>query len=131
MSPKSSNRSNCPVNTELEPLLEAIRSRYALLTDEQCMRRVFLNRLRNLGRFGNEPVDYEAPVDAELPKELEIGFAVCHPECGNQAFVVVDEMAALRVKRGLEHALGDAPARRGVPLLFRPGNGIAVDDEEQ
>ena len=26
----------------------------------------------------------------ELPKELEVGFAVCHPECGNQALVVLE-----------------------------------------
>jgi len=48
-----------------------------------------------------------------------------------EAFVVVDEIVAPRVKRGLEQMLGDAPARRGVPLLFRPENGMFVDDEEQ
>lgn len=90
MCPKSSNKSYCPADGEIESLIEAIRQRYAVLTDEQCMRRVFLNRLRNLGRFGAEPVDYRQPDEAELPKELEIGFAVCHPECGNQAFVVID-----------------------------------------
>lgn len=48
-----------------------------------------------------------------------------------EAFVVVDEIVAPRVKRGLEQMVGDAPARRGVPLLFRPENGMFVDDEEQ
>lgn len=90
MSPKSSNKHYCPADAEIEPLLEAIRQRYVQLTDAQCMRRVFLNRLRNLGRFGDEPVDYLPPPEAELPKELEIGYAVCHPECGNQAFLVVE-----------------------------------------
>jgi hypothetical protein len=90
VSPKSSNKRSCPADGEIESFLDAIRQRYALLTDEQCMRRVFLNRLRNMGRFGDEPVDYREPAEMELPKELEIGFAVCHPECGNQAFVVID-----------------------------------------
>ncbi len=88
MCPKKSNL--CPPNGELEPLLEAIRQRFAQLTDEKCQRRIFLNRLRTMASFGAEPLDYVEPQDAELPKELEVGFAVCHPECGNQAFVVVE-----------------------------------------
>lgn len=68
----------------------AIRRRYAELSDAQCGKRIFINRLRSLGRFDAEPNDYPVPATAELPKELEIGFAVCHPECGNQAFVVID-----------------------------------------
>lgn len=88
MSPKSSN--SCAANDGLEEALAAVRQRYAELTDAQCGRRIFLNRLRSLGRFDAEPNDYETPAAAELPKELEIAFAVCHPECGNQAFVVVD-----------------------------------------
>ncbi len=88
MCPQKSNM--CPTNDELEPLLEAIRQRFSRLTDEKCHRRIFLNRLRTLTSFGAEPLDYVEPQDAELPKELEIGFAVCHPECGNQAFVVIE-----------------------------------------
>lgn len=87
----SSDPSNiCPTNGDVESLLEAIRQRFFQLTDGDCQRRVFLNRLRTLGRFDAEPVDYQEPDVAELPKELEIGFAVCHPECGNQAFVVIE-----------------------------------------
>lgn len=88
MSPKSSN--SCPVDDGLEELIDDIRKRYSQLTDERCQRRLFLNRLRNLTRFGAEPVDYVAPEGVELPRELEIGLAVCHPECGNQALVVVE-----------------------------------------
>lgn len=89
MHPESLNK-NCPTHADLEPLLEAIRKRFTQLTDDKCQRRLFLNHLRTLAKFGAEPVDYEEPEGAELPKELEIGFAVCHPECGNQAFVVID-----------------------------------------
>lgn len=88
MSPKSSN--SCSPNGELEPLIEAIRRRFSELTDERCQRRLFLNRLRNLARFGAEPMDYPEPQGVELPKELEVALAVCHPECGNQALVVVE-----------------------------------------
>jgi hypothetical protein len=80
----------CPPHLEIEPLLEAVRQRFSQLNDGECQRRVFLNRLRTLGCFDAEPVDYQEPEVAELPKELEIGFAVCHPECGNQAFVVIE-----------------------------------------
>ena len=80
----------CSMNGELEPLLEAISKRFAQLTDDKCQRRIFLNHLRTLSLFGAEPVDYEEPEVTEMPKELEIAFAVCHPECGNQAFVVIE-----------------------------------------
>lgn len=80
----------CYPHDELEPLLEAIRRRFTQLTDDRCQRRVFINHLNTMACFGAEPVDYEEPEEAELPKELEIGFAVCHPACGNQAFVVID-----------------------------------------
>jgi hypothetical protein len=88
VSPKSSN--SCPVDGELEPFLEALRKRYAELTDARCQRKVFLKRLGNLARFGAEPMDYPEPEGVELPKELEVALAVCHPECGNQALVVVE-----------------------------------------
>ena len=88
MSPKSS--SSCSTTDGLEEVLAAIRQRFSELSDTQCGRRIFLNRLRNLGRFDAEPNDYPVTAEAELPKELEIGFAVCHPECGNQAYVVID-----------------------------------------
>ena len=87
----SSDSSNiCPTNGEVESLLEAIRQRFVRLTDGDCQRKVFLNRLRTLGQFDAEPLDYQEPDVAELPKELEIAYAVCHPECGNQAFVVIE-----------------------------------------
>jgi hypothetical protein len=73
----------CLTPAVVEPLLEAIRQRFSQLTDDDCQRRVFLNRLRTIGVFDAEPFDYQEPDVAELPKELEIGFAVCHPECGN------------------------------------------------
>lgn len=79
-----------PTNDELKPLIEAIRQRFSALADKECQRRIFLNRLRSLTWFGAEPLDYVEPQQAELLKELEIGFAVCHPECGNQAFVVIE-----------------------------------------
>ena len=80
----------CLTHGEVESQLDAIRQRFSQMADSDCQRRVFLNRLRSLGRFDAEPVDYEEPDVAVLPKELEIGFAVCHPECGNQAFIVIE-----------------------------------------
>ena len=88
MSPKSS--SSCAADAALEEVLEEIRQRYRALADFSCGQRIFMNRLRNLARFDAEPNDYVRPVEVELPRELEIGYAVCHPECGNQAFVVLD-----------------------------------------
>lgn len=86
----SKSTDTCPTSIELEPLLEAIRRRFSQLTDDKCQRTLFLNHLRTMGRFGCEPIDYEEPLEAELPKEVEIGYAVCHPECGNQAMVVIE-----------------------------------------
>lgn len=86
----SSRSGICPTDLELETLLEGIRKRFAELDDDRCQRSVFLNHLKSLTIFGQEPNDYESPDAAELPRELEIAFAVCHPACGNQAFVVVE-----------------------------------------
>ncbi|MCM2357502.1 MAG: hypothetical protein NDI77_05090 [Geobacteraceae bacterium] len=88
MSRKSSN--SCPPDEELDQLLAALRQRCSELTDDRCQRKVFLKRLKNLVRFGAEPMDYPEPEGVELPKELEVALAVCHPECGNQALVVVE-----------------------------------------
>jgi len=85
-----SDAATCPTMLELDNLLLAVRQRFSQLTDDDCQRRSFLSRLRALGRFDAEPMDYEEPEDAFLPKELEIAFAVCHPECGNQAFIVLE-----------------------------------------
>ena len=88
MCPKSSSK--CPVEQELEPLIKALRERYSELTDDSCQRKVFLKRLRNLTRFGVEPIDYPVPEGITLPREIEVALAVCHPECGNQAYVVIE-----------------------------------------
>lgn len=79
-----------PSDEELEELLLRIRHRFTELTEGDCQRRVFLNRVRSLGRFDAEPQDYVEPAEPFLPKELEIAYAVCHPECGNEAFIVVE-----------------------------------------
>lgn len=86
----SHSQETCPTDLELEPLLERLRERFSHLTDNKCQRQLFLNHLRTMTFFGDEPNDYVKPEEAELAKELEIGYAVCHPECGNQAFVVID-----------------------------------------
>ena len=84
------SETTCPTLLDLDNLLLGIRQRFSQLTDNDCQRTLFLNRLRSLGRFDAEPMDYVEPEEAFLPKELEIAFAVCHPECGNQAFVVLE-----------------------------------------
>lgn len=80
----------CSTSFELEPLLERLRERFSQLTDKKCQRQLFINHLRTMTVFGDEPDDYVEPEEAELPKELEIGYAVCHPACGNQAYVVIE-----------------------------------------
>jgi hypothetical protein len=85
-----STAESCTTNLELEPLLEKIRQQFSKLTDEKCERQLFLNHLRTLSMFGAEPTDYVEPDRVELPAELEIGYAVCHPDCGNEALVVIE-----------------------------------------
>ena len=79
-----------PSEEELEELLLRIRRRFSELSEGDCQRRVFLNRLRALGRFDAEPQDYPDPAEPFLPKEVELAYAVCHPECGNEAFIVME-----------------------------------------
>jgi len=86
----SKSAETCSTILELEPVLEGLRKRFITLNDNKCQRQLFLNHLRTLTVFGDEAADYVEPEEAELPKELEIGYAVCHPECGNQALVVIE-----------------------------------------
>jgi hypothetical protein len=86
--PESSNKN--PTSEELEAAIEEVRRRFAELPEGTCKKRIFYNRLKNLGRFDAEPVDYQNPEEVVLPREIEVGFAVCHPECGNQALLVVE-----------------------------------------
>lgn len=86
----SKSENICAPDLEFEPLMEAIRQRYSELTDDKCQRRLFLKHLHTMTCFGAEPTDYVVPEEALLPKELEIGYAVCHPTCGNQAFIVIE-----------------------------------------
>lgn len=86
----SDSSAACTTSIDFELMLEAIRQRFALLTDKSCQRQVFLNHMRTMAVFGDEPADYVVPEAAELPKELEIAYAVCHPACGNQALVVIE-----------------------------------------
>lgn len=80
----------CPLDGEIDSLMEALRQRFAKLTDDDCQRRLFLKRLKGLGGFGEEPAEYVKPQEPLLPKELEIAYAVCSAECGNEAFIVLD-----------------------------------------
>lgn len=80
----------CPLDGEIESLLEALRQRFAKLTDDDCQRRLFHKRLKCLGNFGETPAEYVKPQEPLLPRELELAYAVCSAECGNEAFIVLD-----------------------------------------
>lgn len=47
------------------------------------------------------------------------------------AYVVVERPIAAKVKAGLKTALEQLPERRAIPTLFKHGNVITADDEEQ
>ena len=74
-------------DAELGPLLEQIRTRYAELEGSATRQARFLAHVRALGHWENDPMDYP-DVTAEFPEAVQVAFAVCHPDCGRQEFIV-------------------------------------------
>jgi hypothetical protein len=72
----------------LDDLFDQVRARYAGLAAGSDAKRDLLAHLRSLARWHAEPQDYRAPEPVDFPGELSVAFAVCHPECGAQEFIV-------------------------------------------
>jgi hypothetical protein len=76
------------VAEELSDLLQGIQARYAELAAGSSARRDFLSHLQSLGRWHAEPNDYPEVKAVEFPAEVQVAFAICHPECGAREFIV-------------------------------------------
>ncbi len=73
---------------DLEPLLDAVRRRFAELGPSDCRQQSFLAHLRTLGRWEAGGVVHADPGAVEFPDRLPIAFAVCSTECGGSQFIV-------------------------------------------
>jgi hypothetical protein len=74
-------------NSELEKLLAGIAARYAEIREGSAQQESFLAHVRALGNLEREPRDYPDAV-GEFPETLSIAYAVCHPDCGTEQFIV-------------------------------------------
>jgi hypothetical protein len=74
---------------EWNNLLSKIKSRYGELSS-QSRRHSFLDHVRSLGEWQLDAYsDMEnMKVSPEFPADVHVAFAVCHPGCGVQEFIV-------------------------------------------
>jgi len=74
-------------NSELDILLARIKVQYAKIRKGAAQEESFLAHVRALGDWEREPRDYPDVV-GEFPEILPIAYAVCHPDCGTEQFIV-------------------------------------------
>jgi hypothetical protein len=73
---------------DFETLFARIRARYDALPDGSDARVDLAAHLHSLARFLDDPMDYPDPEEIVFPAEMPIAYAVCHPECGADQFIV-------------------------------------------
>jgi hypothetical protein len=72
----------------IDDLLEAIKTKYKNLPKNQEIQISFINHLKSLARWYEEPMDYPEIKNVDFPKSIYIAYAVCHPECGVRDYIV-------------------------------------------
>lgn len=72
----------------IDDLFEAIKTKYKNLPDNQEIRIAFINHLKSLARWYDEPMDYPVIENVGFPKSIYVAYAVCHPECGVREYIV-------------------------------------------
>ena len=77
-----------PMEDELEGLLEAIRKRFNELPEAASHRNRYIAHLRSLSNWENEQMDYKEVTNVSFPDELTVSYAVCHPQCGKEEYIV-------------------------------------------
>lgn len=73
-------------DTDVDELLSMIRRQYHELKLDKHRIRLAMH-LRSLARYHNEPMDYP-DITRTFPDRVYVAFAVCHPECGVEEFIV-------------------------------------------
>lgn len=73
---------------ELDEIIELIKNKVGSLRDGSCEKRGFIDHLRSLARWHEEPMDYPEVSHMDFPENIFIAYAVCHPECGVAEFIV-------------------------------------------
>lgn len=86
---------------KIDKLLEPVRRCWETLPDNDDARESFLMHLNSLSRYRNEPMDYPEESKAEFPETIQIAYAVCHPECGIEQFIVDGSSQECQVCGGL------------------------------
>ncbi len=75
-------------NSELDGLIARIKTRYAKIVKGTAQEESFLAHVRALGDWERNPIDDYPDTVGEFPETLPIAYAVCHPDCGTEQFIV-------------------------------------------
>jgi len=76
------------MSDNIDDILKAIKDRYSQLSIDNDVKIDFINHLRSIARWHNEPMDYPEIKDIKFPDSIHVAYAVCHPECGAREFIV-------------------------------------------
>ncbi len=68
-------------------IFEDIEKQYSKLINS-CDKDSFIENLKAIARWNEEPNDYEEPKEIKFPESIHIAYAVCHPECGVHELIV-------------------------------------------
>ena len=74
-------------DADLDALIFHIKERYDELKVISSKRERFVDHLRSLGHWEQDPMDYPN-VTPNFPETVRVAFAVCHPDCGTQELIV-------------------------------------------
>ena len=73
---------------DLDALFDQIRARFAESPPGSAGRADIAAHLRSLARWHREPADYPDVAPPSFPIFVDVAYAVCHPECGAQEFII-------------------------------------------
>jgi len=77
-------------SNELDDLIVRIKKRYdeVGLDKNPSKRERFVMHLQSLGHWEKDPMDYPEEATATFPESVHVAYAVCHPNCGRQEFII-------------------------------------------
>lgn len=75
-------------DADIEPMIAQIRKRLSELVEGTDQEESFLLHLRSLGHFEQWKRDVYPETAVEFPPTIDIAYAVCHPDCRTEEFIV-------------------------------------------
>ena len=72
---------------EFDKIFDDIKKQYLKLKNSND-KESFILKLKSFAKFNEEPNDYKEPEVINFPELIHLAYAVCHPECGVEEYIV-------------------------------------------